>query len=259
MQYRVYVYVLMQYELLRIRCYSLDIICQICVYSVIMTDTKKIGEGSQPLTNRRQEKFCQLYVTSPFGLHTIYRDADYKVKDDEDARSNAFRLLRMDRVRLRVKYLNNKRNVRLGLDGDNVIRGLYEARDKCVGGVIVRDRRGNPITEMVDIGSGRTEMHVVYRIDVAGFTRISEILAKYHGLLTDKVEVNDNRVVMDRLEAQADDILATLQQGNAMRRDISKVDTSKKIIGSYPIDEQGKVDTTPLESPRVMAEDVPSA
>lgn len=242
--------------------YSLDIMTEKDVISVIMADTKTPDiklNVKIPLTNARQEKFCQLYVISPFGIHNIYFEAGYKSNSDAHALQNAFRLLRNDKVRRRIKWLNDERNIRLGLDGDNVIRGLYATRDKIADGQLMRDRQGRPVTQMVDMGKGKVEMCVVYKIDVAGFTRISELLAKYHNLLTDRVEVTDNRVREEVLEQQADDIIANLQVSKAMRSTIKVQKRQSVNIHDYPVDESGKVDTTPYESPRVRPEDVPEA
>ena len=196
---------------------------------------------SLPLKNPRHEAFCRLYVTSPFDLDIIYRDAGYKCSTPESDRKNAWRLLRVDAVRQRVKWLNDERNERMGLDGDNVIRGLYETRDKIAHGEVMR------------------EMCIVYKIDVQGFTRISELLAKYHNLLTDKVDVNVNHAREEKIEELADDIISTLQQGKDMRRSIAKKKTQSNVLTEYPVDEDGKVEQSKAEVIEVRKEDIPTA
>ena len=224
-----------------------------------MTDTNNPDikiDFAQPLKNKRHEKFSNLYVTSPFEIGVIYTEAGYKGATYESNRTNAYKVLRKDTVKGRIKYLSEQRNERLGLDGDNVIRGLYMMRDRCAGGQLVVDRQGNPITVFVDVGTGNREMCVVWKSDVAGFNRASELLAKYHGLLTEKVDVNVNKVREEQIEATADDILAGLQTSKEMRNQlrIAKKSKDDKLI-EYPVDESDKVDETPYESPRVHTND----
>ena len=223
-----------------------------------MTDTNKnpdqIADYSHPLKNQRHEKFCQLYVTNPFNIADIYRLAGYKCSNGETDRKNAYKLLRIDAVRGRVDWLVAERNERLGLDGDEVIRGLYMMRDRCAGGEVVRDRRGNPVTEFVNV-DGEEKLCIVWRSDVAGFLRASELLAKYHGLLVERSENINVNVDKEDLERKADDFIHGLQYSKSIKPNQRKTKDTKDSKGSIPISTDNAVDDTPKSDYNVLNED----
>lgn len=212
-----------------------------------MTDTTKspdiLIDFSHPLKNGRHEKFCQLYVTNPMNIGAIYREAGYETKDMEHGRINAYKLLRMDSVRGRIDWLVDERNKRLGLDGDDVIRGLYMMRDRCAGGQIVRDRQGNPITEFADV-DGQEKLCIVWRSDVTGFLRASELLAKYHGLLVERSENVNITIDKEELEQKADEVLKNFRYSQTIDQKTGKPKDKAKIDGVIPVSTENQIDDT---------------
>ena len=224
-----------------------------------MTDTNNNPNDkmdfSHPLKNQRHEKFCQLYVTNPFNIAVIYREAGYKCSNSETDRKNAYKLLRIDAVRGRVDFLVLERNERLGLDGDEVIRGLYMMRDRCSGGEVVRDRQGKPVTEWASV-DGEEKLCIVWRADVTGFLRASELLAKYHGLLTEKSEVMHKSDHDEKTEAEADDILKNLRYSKTIKPNQRKgKDGSTVDKAPIPVDTTNKVDTEEKSDYKVLNAD----
>ena len=213
-----------------------------------MTDTKNISaeklDFSHPLKNLRHERFSQLYVTNPINIGAIYRESGYQSKDLEHGRQNAYKLLRMDTIRGRIDWLVAERNERLGLDGDDVIRGLYMMRDRCAGGQLVLDRQGKKVTEWVTV-DGKEQLCVVWRNDVTGFLRASELLAKYHGLLVEKSESVVHNASDEKLEAKADDIIKNMNYSKTIKPSKNKasIDGDGSTI-PIPVSKDNYVDDT---------------
>ena len=210
-----------------------------------MTDTNinpdKKEDFSHPLKNKRHESFCQLYVTSPFNIGVIYREAGYKANTIETARVCASQLLTVPNVRGRVDFLVRERNERLGLDGDDVIRGLYMMRDRCAGGVPVLDRQGKFVT----VWDKDNELKCLYKMDVSGFNRASELLAKYHGLLVERsINVNHN-IDDEKLETEADEVINNIRYSKTIKpSDRTGKDNTNSDAEPIPIDSSNRVDTT---------------
>lgn len=211
-----------------------------------MTDTSKKPDikvdFSHPLKNLRHEQFSQLYVTSPFDVGVIYKEAGYKCSSHETDRVNAYKLLRMDTVRGRIKWLVEERNIRLGLDGNNVIKGLYMMRDRCAGGQPVLDRQGNFVTVFDE---NDNELKCLWKADVAGFNRASELLAKFHGLLVERTINTNVNVNTEKLEEEADEYINNIRYSRTIKpKDAQARLDSDKAKALIPIDSSNRIDDT---------------
>ena len=210
-----------------------------------MTDTNKKQDnltGNEPLATRNREEFCQLYVVSPLNIGGIYRQAGYKPSSMDNARKDAYKLLRVPDVKLRIAFLVAERNERLGLDADNVIRGLFDSRDRCANSEILRDRQGKPITVEIDVKGVNIKHAVLWQFNANGFHKASELLARYFGILTDKVVVDDVRQLATKYDNEAEDIVESMVNSDNMTYTPTKktsIDESDIII---PTDDSGKVD-----------------
>lgn len=205
----------------------------------IITDTLT---GSEPLSTRNKERFCLLYVTSPYHVGAIYREAGYKPTTNKSATEGASRLLKDVNVQRRIAFLRHERDERIGRNADDVVAGLFDMRDKCAGGVIVRDRQGNPITIDINILGVKQRHAVLWKPDVAGFNRASELLARYFGILTDKVVVDDVRKLAEKYDNEAEDIIETMLNSDKMIYVPTKKDGTVTNETVIPVDESGKVD-----------------
>lgn len=222
-----------------------------------MTDTNnnlsEKPDFSHPLKNLRHEKFCNLYVTSPFDTGAIYKDSGYQAKTIEVARVCASKLLTVANIRGRVDFLVRERNERLGLDGDDVIRGLYMMRDRCAGGQPVLDRQGKFVTIF---DSKDNELKCLYKMDVAGFNRASELLAKYHGLLVERSESTVHNTTDEKNEALADDIIKNLRYSRSIkptkRKGKDELGNDKPVI---PVDSSNRIDDIKKSDYKVLNED----
>ena len=69
------------------------------------TDTLVIASpGSRPLTKSKHEKYCRLRALA-LPRAVAYREAGFKASNDEDARTNTYRLERSFGVRARIEFL----------------------------------------------------------------------------------------------------------------------------------------------------------
>ena len=210
--------------------------------------------GELALNNTKWERFVRLYVTSPFNIGSLYREAGYTVQNDDDATSKASKLLTDVRVKARLNYLRKLRDERLGRDPQNVVEGLFNCRDRCAEGQLVVDRQGKPITQEIDIKGVKQKVAVLWKFDHQGFNRASELLGKYFGILTDSVVVDDKRAITKKFESEAEDVISSMNIDiKSIYNPIQGVadgSTSKE----YPTDEQGRVKTEPLRHVAVLDE-----
>ena len=181
-----------------------------------MSKQDKPEAGSQPLSEVKREAFCHLFVNNPFQPRVMYRQAGYKPKTDEACRVATSRLLHDVTVMDRVAYLRKELNHRLGRSADDVVSGIYEIRDRCLSeNKLVRDKRGKPIEVeiVVDSKDGLTQVVkrcVIWQFDKVAGLKASELLSKYYGILTDNVSVNDGDAIKQRIDDEAEDVVANL-------------------------------------------------
>ena len=181
-----------------------------------MSNQDKIEVGSQPLNDLKRETFCLLYVDEPFFPQEIYKKAGYRPKSSGALRSATSRLLHDVNIQARIAWLRKERNNRLGRSADDVIDGIYTIRDRCLSGhEVIRDRHGDPIEVDVYVtgkdGHQRTiKRCVIWKFDVQGAKGASELLAKYYGILTDNISVNDGDRIKKEIDDEATDIVANL-------------------------------------------------
>jgi len=209
-----------------------------------MTDTNKTSAkltGSEPLATRKKEEFCKLYVTSTFFPGAIYRQAGYKPSSDLNASKRASALLREPEIKARINFLRKERDERIGRNAESVVEGLFQSRDRCSEGSILRDRQGKPITIDINVKGVNLRHAVVWKYDVTGFHKASELLARYFGILTDKVIVDDKRVLAEQYDNEAEDILTTLDTDKQL---YTKYDTkhTNKDSNIQHIDDTKQVD-----------------
>lgn len=84
-------------------------------------------DGSQPLSNIRQEIFCQKYIQG-MSATEAYRQAGYVAKN---ADANAARAMGYDGVKARINYIQAEKAIKQGITQEGQARKLEAVQLKC--------------------------------------------------------------------------------------------------------------------------------
>lgn len=130
--------------------------------------------------NEQQTLFANEYVKDYNALQAYIR-AGYS---ENGAGQSAHTLLKNPEVAALVKQLHDEKLLKLAGDQDYVLKTIVDTVERCKQVAPVRDRKG----EQVYVETPEGEILPAFMFDSKGVLKGAELLAKYHKMLTDKLE-----------------------------------------------------------------------
>lgn len=132
------------------------------------------------LDNPKHERFCQEYAKRPNAVQA-YRNAGYSAKNDDIAASNASRLIGNEKIKARIRELNDE------IYSENI---MSAAEMQATLSEIARGETTEEVVTTVGTGNGYSEAVVMQkRSSNADRVRAMNLLAKMRGELDHKVTV----------------------------------------------------------------------
>lgn len=141
-----------------------------------------------------QHSFCHYIVADPqMDAASAYLKVNPEI-GNKSAANGSYRYMKMPEIRTYIGVLLERREKRMEMDEDWVIRSLREIYDRCMESEPVYGKNG------VLNDDGEIAEPIYYKFDANGATKSLELIGKHMKMFSDKVDVaNMNVTVMMQL------------------------------------------------------------
>lgn len=162
-----------------------------------------------------------------------FRAAGFVAKSDEDARANALRMMRKDRVGKALELAIQRRMLRLNITGDRVLEELSKLTFANLSDVIEWDEDGNvkfrpreevpehalhAINEITQIRNVKTG-ELTTKVKMTDKLNAVTAMMKHLGMLNQKIEMDVNVKASDAMAKARERVIQAYKQGDVYETD----------------------------------------
>lgn len=148
---------------------------------------------------QKQEAFCLAYIETGNASEAYRRAYDTARMKPESVNRLAKALMDNVKIRSRLAELHAPALEKAGATVEYIVSNLVEVVERCMQRAPVLDMKGEHVTD--------DEGNYLWKFDSKGVNTALQTLARYRGMLTDKVQVDLNitpKTILDMIEARRD-------------------------------------------------------